>query len=157
MSPTKAQRLAAEERAAAKAAKEAEEAETSWYEMATPTGDYLPKLEGINCYELLDEGQLKEGEIEGRPTQNVEFAAIHHESTTFRGKKLADSPDEPVEAILSVPLSAARKIRVEMEEKELKEPDLIGMILVIQRTGEGKKTRYPSIELIESKEYFSEE
>jgi hypothetical protein len=126
----------------------------SWYDEATPTGEYLPKLEGINYYELLDKGELKVSTIEDREVKNVEFEAIHHETTNLRGKPIAESPEDPVEGILSIPLSAARKIRAKMEEKELKMKNLVGMILGLQKTGEKLKTRYPSVELIKKEDYF---
>lgn len=166
MAPTAAQKRAAKLKAEAeaeeakKATEEAEQAEEEadglWYEEATPTGEYLPKLEGINYYELLDIGKQVEGKAGTPPrkTQNVVFNAIYHESTTVRGKPLSDSPEEPVEAKLSIPLSAARKLRTEMDEKEIKTEDLVGMILVLQRTGKEIATRYPSVELLSKKEYL---
>lgn len=132
---------------------ESSESTDSWYEIATPTGEYLPKLEGINYYELLDSGKLKESKIEDRDVQNVEFEAIHLETTNIRGKVVEESPSQPVEGILSLPLSAARKIRSYMEENSIKLEDMIGMVLALQKTGSQLKTRYPSVELLKKEDY----
>ncbi len=149
-----AAKAAADKKAAEAKADESNEAPVSWYEEATPTGEYLPKLEGINYYELLSEGGMKVSTIEDREVKSVEFDAIWHETTGIRNKPVAESPEEPIEAILSVPLSVARRIRAEMEEKDIELKSLPGMILALQRTGDKLKTRYPSIELMDKKEYL---
>ena len=133
---------------------ETEETKVSWYDEATPTGDYLPKFEGINYYELLSTGELKESIIKDRPVKNVEFNAIHHETTNIRGKVIDDSPKEAVEGILSIPLSAARKVRSFMEENKIELDKIVNMVLALQRTGIELATRYPSVELLTRKDYF---
>jgi len=133
---------------------ESEEVPVGWYDQADPKGNYVPKLEGINYYEILSTGELKESTIKDRNVKSVEFEAIHHETTNFRNKVIDDSPKEPVEGILSVPLSAARKIRGFMEEKKIELKDIVGMILALQKTGADINTRYPSVELLTRKDYF---
>ena len=125
-----------------------------WWNMAEPLGEYLPKNEGLNYYLLLDDGVYSEGEIEGRKVENVEFNAEYLELTDIKGRELKDSPEESLEGTLSIPMSLARKIRAKAEELEISVSDLEGKVLMIQRTGEKIKTRYPTVEIINQEDYF---
>lgn len=120
-----------------------------WYAHAKPTQEYLPKEGGLSTYLLLDEGYYKESLIDGRTVKSVEFMAEYYKLTDVGGKKSMQSPNEPQEGILSIPLSVAKKMRKFMEESQMKTAGLVGLFLRLQRTGAGIDTRYPHVELLE--------
>lgn len=146
-------------RAATKAVKEivAKEPTTnSWYSLAKASGDFLSKFEGVNYYQLLDEGVLDQTIINNDNVTNVHFEAKLIEVNNIKGNKTKDSPEEPIEGILSVPLSVAKKIRSQMEEKQFNLQDLAKSIVGIQKTGSGIDTRYPSVTLWSENEFFGD-
>ncbi len=129
-----------------------------WWDEAIPIGDVLPRMEGINYYILRSAGELTTSQIEEREVKNVAFHEAEHIcSTDVRGNPLKDSPtdDNPDIGTLFVPLSVARRIRGFLEEKKMPQESLIDNILVLQKTGEKLKTRYPLVEIITPKEYAS--
>ncbi len=130
------------------------ESESTWYSLANPTGDFLDKFQGLNYYQILDKGVLVESEIGTDKVRNVHFEAKLLEVCDIGGVKNKNSPETPLEGILSVPLSVARKIRAEMEEKELNLESLTRSVVMIQKTGSKMDTRYPTVTIWKNEEYF---
>lgn len=127
-----------------------------WWNNAEPLDEYLPKFAGFNYYLIKDDGVMRKSIIKGDEVISVEFDAEFDQLTNMDGKELKDSPSEPLEGTLSIPISVARRVRAIMEEKGWTVSDIIGKVMRLQKTGEGMKTRYPTVSLILSKDYYEE-
>lgn len=127
-----------------------------WWPNAEPLGEFLPKFIGFNYYHLHNDGVLSEGKIDDKDVVNVEFEAEYLELSDMDGAELKDSPPEPVEGILSIPMSVARKIRAFCEEQKWTVLDVADKILRLQKTGTKINTRYPTVKLFKPSEYYEE-
>ena len=161
MPPRRGAKARKEAEEAKKAAEETTEDPEEWWELAEPTGEFLEKFIGFNFYHLHDSGEYSEKEFDGEMRKSVNFKAEFVELTDVDGNELDDSPDEPIEGIMSIPLSVARKIRFWIEENQpkaakAKEKVLEDKILRLQKTGTKKGTRYPTVKLIKPEDYYDD-
>lgn len=136
---------------------ETEVVEQNWFSKAEPKDVFLSKHIGLNWYELMDAGIYRKKIHDGNEYENVEFKAKHLASADITRELLDVSPTEPIEGILSVAISVARKIHEAAAKLKLKQDELIGKIVLIQKTGTGKATRYPTVKLITPEKYYSED